>query len=803
MFDGWKEMGGRRHSKDNLQNSDNRKIDSMTLTEGLTICQDQLPKEKRLETLFIKGFVVYLLVMGVMGSYLSALDVDYSQPVVHIVVLLCSLYCASLYYSKLWQNTGYIILLAVIAAGGYFLGKYINSGFYSVANDMSEAASEFFQSNAMRSYGEQIGDRYAAITISMSYIGCICCVLVNIMVSRKMRCSMVVLLGAAALVMPLYLEKEPSFLYMVMMLAGILACFIFRGNDHYRLTFEDNAYEWDAQKKRFAYVYDAGSMARTVVYIVVICMAVLGAGSILYPRRLHQSIRGISALKKATMETVENVSMLGLAGLFNFYPNTGGLTNGTLGGINAVRYDYETDLTIEFAPYTQNRIYLKTFTGCDYLPYNNRWQRQTDSSGNQVPERSDTTTALMKKNYQKHKKKTAKGKIFIKNVAAAAGVYLPYYSEEVNKEIYPGVQQEYTFYPSLSGKAIGVKGADRQEAGTDWLNIPEENMEEIKKLCQEAGLSPEDSVPDNVQKLVQYFQKNIPYSYRPGATPYRTDFINYFLGKNRRGYCAHFASAATLAFRYIGIPARYVEGYGVDPEDISEEGTIQYDKKYQDYYDGYSEVGETAVVSVNVTDASAHAWVEVFDPDLGWQVADVTPSTGEEPEDNGLWQRILHFLGGGRNSSGNDSKNGNGVQSDNGAAELVKKTTGYISAGMAVAVFVWFVIWKFRRYAVWWIRFRKSSRNDRLIMEYQRYLGKVSQKRDSLKEYKNYKDQLNWLNNHGYWCSDVVRLEKAVSILERAGFSNVEVTAEEYDLMKKCFHRNKKAAGRVSGRKRG
>ena len=348
-----------------------------------------------------------------------------------------------------------------------------------------------------------------------------------------------------------------------------------------------------------------------------------------------------------------------------------------------------------------------------------------------------------------------------------------------------------------------MKGADRQEAGTDWLNIPEENMEEIKKLCQEAGLSPEDSVPDNVQKLVQYFQKNIPYSYRPGATPYRTDFINYFLGKNRRGYCAHFASAATLAFRYIGIPARYVEGYGVDPEDISEEGTIQYDKKYQDYYDGYSEVGETAVVSVNVTDASAHAWVEVFDPDLGWQVADVTPSTGEEPEDNGLWQRILHFLGGGRNSSGNDSKNGNGGQSDNGAAEQVKKTTGYLSAGMVVAVFVWFFIWKFRRYAVWWIRFRKSSRNDRLIMEYQRYLGKVSQKQDSLKKYKNYKDQLNWLNNHGYWCSDVVRLEKAVSILERAGFSNVEVTSEEYDLMKNCFHRNKKAAGRVSGRKRG
>ncbi|RHU97711.1 transglutaminase domain-containing protein [Clostridium sp. OM07-9AC] len=117
-----------------------------------------------------------------------------------------------------------------------------------------------------------------------------------------------------------------------------------------------------------------------------------------------------------------------------------------------------------------------------------------------------------------------------------------------------------------------------------------------------------DSVPDNVQKLAQYFQDNIPYSYRPGATPYRADFINYFLGKNRRGYCAHFASAATLAFRYTGIPARYVEGYGIDPEDISEEGTIKYDQRYEDYYEGYSEVGKTAVVSANVTDASAHAW---------------------------------------------------------------------------------------------------------------------------------------------------------------------------------------------------
>ncbi|WP_337473533.1 hypothetical protein, partial [Jutongia sp.] len=128
--------------------------DSMELTEGLAICPGRLAKENRLKTLFVKGVVVYLLVMGVMGSYLSALDVECFWLVMNVIVFLCSLYCASLYYSKLWQNTGYLLFLAVIAAGGYFLGKYINSGFYSVANDLSEAASSFFDSNAMRSYGE-------------------------------------------------------------------------------------------------------------------------------------------------------------------------------------------------------------------------------------------------------------------------------------------------------------------------------------------------------------------------------------------------------------------------------------------------------------------------------------------------------------------------------------------------------------------------------------------------------------------------------------------------------------------------
>lgn len=57
-----------------------------------------------------------------------------------------------------------------------------------------------------------------------------------------------------------------------------------------------------------------------------------------------------SAFKLQTMDTMEDFYLLGVMGLINFYPTTGGLVNGRLGGVGFVRLDYATDLTLEFAP---------------------------------------------------------------------------------------------------------------------------------------------------------------------------------------------------------------------------------------------------------------------------------------------------------------------------------------------------------------------------------------------------------------------------------------------------------------------
>lgn len=81
-------------------------------------------------------------------------------------------------------------------------------------------------------------------------------------------------------------------------------------------------------------------------------------------------------------------------------------------------------------------------------------------------------------------------------------------------------------------------------------------------------------------------------------TPEGEDFTIHFLCDSRRGYCMHFASAATLLLRYLGVPARYVTGYVT-----------------------YFAVPGT----VNVPDYAAHAWTEIYLDGYGWYPVDATP----------------------------------------------------------------------------------------------------------------------------------------------------------------------------------
>ena len=74
-----------------------------------------------------------------------------------------------------------------------------------------------------------------------------------------------------------------------------------------------------------------------------------------------------------------------------------------------------------------------------------------------------------------------------------------------------------------------------------------------------------------------------------------------FLNQKTAGNDVLYASSAVEAFRYYGVPARYVEGYYLKDEAIDANG------------------------NATLTSKDGHAWVEVYFDGLGWLPIDVTP----------------------------------------------------------------------------------------------------------------------------------------------------------------------------------
>ena len=73
---------------------------------------------------------------------------------------------------------------------------------------------------------------------------------------------------------------------------------------------------------------------------------------------------------------------------------------------------------------------------------------------------------------------------------------------------------------------------------------------------------------------------------------------------SHKGFDVQYATAATLMFRYYGIPARYVEGFLITPEDAK---------------------GATPGQALSVGRERAHAWCEIYVDGIGFVPLEVTP----------------------------------------------------------------------------------------------------------------------------------------------------------------------------------
>lgn len=138
-----------------------------------------------------------------------------------------------------------------------------------------------------------------------------------------------------------------------------------------------------------------------------------------------------------------------------------------------------------------------------------------------------------------------------------------------------------------------------------FLDLPEETRALMHDIWGDVSFDGNThlSYAKAKQSILNWLDENVEYGESISSRRSESDFLKDFLTVSKRGYDVHYATTAVVMMRYFGIPARYVEGYLITPEQAAE-----------------AQSGE----SFELTDAVAHAWAEIYQDGIGWIPFEVT-----------------------------------------------------------------------------------------------------------------------------------------------------------------------------------
>ena len=206
------------------------------------------------------------------------------------------------------------------------------------------------------------------------------------------------------------------------------------------------------------------------------------------------------------------------------------------------------------------------------------------------------------------------------NVLWAGGTPFQVYfaTQELGRDQSGGIRvgqslQQGTTYSVISQRIEHDPDQLRQETNAypetilkRYLQLPESVSERTRQLAHdltESALTPYDKVITIRDHLLRTYE----YDFFPPPQPVNTDAVDTFLFVDEVGVCEHYVSAMVVMLRSIGIPSRFVVGYG----------SGAYNP-----FSGYYEVRAS----------DAHAWVEVYFNEAGWVPFDPTPDWEGDPQ---------------------------------------------------------------------------------------------------------------------------------------------------------------------------
>ena len=197
--------------------------------------------------------------------------------------------------------------------------------------------------------------------------------------------------------------------------------------------------------------------------------------------------------------------------------------------------------------------------------------------------------------------------------------------------LYYPVTEGYEQYKGKISPYATQENAYSKFVYSQYLTVDPQTKAYMTQLIQEQGFRLSD--PDIIQKTAADIQNAAVYNLNyPSEMDDSENPVIAFLDVYKQGVCRHYASAATLLFRTLGIPARYTVGFMAATQ-----------------ADEWIEVR-----------TPGHAWVEIYIEDFGWIPVEVTGSNsgGGEGDSDCTCEGECNCEGGGDEGSegGSESK---------------------------------------------------------------------------------------------------------------------------------------------------
>ena len=614
-----------------------------------------------------KWMIIALGVIASLGAFINMFDIPMHMP----VVILASINFAAIFlavsrthkeYKIIFYAAFFVILIMFIV----ILRKSLITGIYSISNNIIDVYNNYFGGNIrffeirrLGSYNDFKKDN-AIVTVIAAAVYSLILVTAT---WYKMYASIHILLSLCLVLPGLVLGEVPNSFYISVLMIYYMACFMYQ---HSKV------------------IYPARLMALVILSICIIGLIFL----VCPPYAYDGENRYMSANKKlndiAEKLSLDNFSKENFSSIFQGNGKNkeeadgkmanGGVNGGKLGGVDSVTYSGTLMLNVQMIPEESN-IYLKGFVGTEYK--GKSWATASDDMEAKIYELYDKYDAAtsdekeaVKKNlflagYENYVNVMNKNMTVTYENDPAVYRYFPYYSdiaEDAKLSLYYTIRpkmngdtsedvyeynyasiSEYEMYQkySLSNEDINI---DDYIKDTN-LEVPA-NLKDVFVAIPELEKDCYDETPEKLEECIEtvrkYLEENTEYSLTPGKLTY-PDFVEDFLLYKKKGYCTAYASSAVLMLRYMGVPARYVEGYIIQPSDYKNQMndlssiSEHYNEKEGTDLNVRDEYLQEPLVNIEVKDNSAHAWVEVYVPGLGFAPVEVTP--GYRESDTALQNR--------------------------------------------------------------------------------------------------------------------------------------------------------------------